>query len=93
MNFQLVGSSNSEAIATDYYKRDDSKNWTRKDVNRGPGVVFDQPKKKMAENKAWATTATAKTMQAIFICMTHQLLRALRLVHIPVIFYGVEGLC
>jgi len=40
--------------------------------------VFDQLKNKMAENKAWATTATAKTMQAIFICITHQLLRALQ---------------
>jgi len=39
--------------------------------------VFDQLKNKMAETKAWATTATAKTMQAIFICITHQLLRAL----------------
>ncbi len=39
--------------------------------------VFDQLKNKMAETKAWATTPTAKTMQAIFICITHQLLRAL----------------
>ena len=34
--------------------------------------VFDQLKNKMAETKAWATTPTAKTMQAIFICITHQ---------------------
>jgi hypothetical protein len=39
--------------------------------------VFDQLKNKMSETKAWATSPTAKTMQALFVCMTHQLLRAL----------------
>lgn len=33
--------------------------------------VFDQIKNKMIEKKAWATSDTAKTMQAQFICMAH----------------------
>ncbi len=36
--------------------------------------VFDELKNKLGETKAWATTATAKTMQANFICLAHQLL-------------------
>lgn len=39
--------------------------------------VFDVLKNKLAETRAWASTGTAKSMQALFICMTHQLLRAL----------------
>lgn len=39
--------------------------------------AFDALKNKMGETKAWASTETAKPMQALFICMTHQLLRAL----------------
>jgi hypothetical protein len=53
--------------------------------------VFDQLKNKMAENKAWATTATAKTMQAIFICITHQLLRALE--HLLETDHGIRPKC
>jgi hypothetical protein len=36
--------------------------------------VFDELKNKLGETRAWATSATAKTMQATFICLTHQLL-------------------
>ena len=36
--------------------------------------VFDELKNKLGETKAWATSATAKSMQATFICLTHQLL-------------------
>lgn len=39
--------------------------------------VFDELKNKLAETKAWGTTAEAKKMQAVLICITHQLLRAL----------------
>lgn len=38
--------------------------------------VFDELKNKLGETRAWATSATAKTMQAIFFCLTHQLLAA-----------------
>jgi hypothetical protein len=36
--------------------------------------VFDQVKNKLSEKKAWATTATAKTMQAHFIRLAHNLM-------------------
>lgn len=36
--------------------------------------VFDELKNKLGETQAWATSATAKTMQATFICLAHQLL-------------------
>jgi len=36
--------------------------------------VFDQVKNKMEEKKAWATSVTAKTMQAVFICLAHNLM-------------------
>lgn len=36
--------------------------------------VFDELKNKLGETKAWATSATAKAMQATFICIAHQLL-------------------
>lgn len=36
--------------------------------------IFDELKNKLGETKAWATSATAKTMQATFICLAHQLL-------------------
>jgi hypothetical protein len=36
--------------------------------------AFDQIKNKMGEARAWAQSATAKTNQAQFICMTHNLL-------------------
>ena len=36
--------------------------------------AFDEFKNKLGEKKAWATSATAKTMQAEFICITHNLL-------------------
>lgn len=35
--------------------------------------VFDD---KLGETRAWATSATAKSMQAVFICLAHQLLLA-----------------
>ncbi len=38
---------------------------------------FDTLKNKFGETRAWATSPTAKTMQALFICMTHQLLLVL----------------
>lgn len=36
--------------------------------------VFDQVKNKLSEKKAWATSDTAKTMQAQFICLSHNLM-------------------
>lgn len=36
--------------------------------------VFDQVKNKLSEAKAWATSDTAKNMQAEFICMAHNLM-------------------
>ena len=36
--------------------------------------VFDELKNKLGETKAWATSPTAKAMQATFICLAHQLL-------------------
>lgn len=38
--------------------------------------VFDELKNKLGETRAWATSATAKSMQALFICLAHQLLLA-----------------
>jgi len=36
--------------------------------------VFDMVKNSLCERKAWASSATAKTMQAQFVCLTHNLL-------------------
>ena len=36
--------------------------------------VFDQFKNSLNEQKAWASSATAKTMQAQFLCLTHNLM-------------------
>lgn len=36
--------------------------------------AFDEFKNKLGEKKAWATSATAKTMQAQFMCIAHNLL-------------------
>lgn len=36
--------------------------------------IFDQVKNKLAEKKAWATSFTAKNMQAQFICIAHNLM-------------------
>jgi len=36
--------------------------------------IFDQVKNKLVEKKAWATTDTAKKMQAQFICLAHNLM-------------------
>ena len=37
--------------------------------------VFDEFKNKLSEKKAWASSPTAKTLQANFLCLTHNLLR------------------
>jgi hypothetical protein len=36
--------------------------------------VFDQQEQKLDERKAWATSETAKSIQAVSICITHNLL-------------------
>jgi hypothetical protein len=36
--------------------------------------IFDQVKNKLNEKKAWATSETAKTIQAKFICLAHNLM-------------------
>ena len=36
--------------------------------------IFDEVKNKLGEKKAWATSVTAKNMQAQFICMAHNLM-------------------
>jgi hypothetical protein len=36
--------------------------------------VFDEKKNKLGENKAWATTDEAKSIQAHFVCMAHNLM-------------------
>jgi len=43
---------------------------TRWDIEK----IFDQVKNKLVEKKAWATSFTAKNMQAQFICMAHNLM-------------------
>jgi hypothetical protein len=43
---------------------------TRWDIEK----IFDEVKNKLAEKKAWATTETAKSMQAHFICLAHNLM-------------------
>ena len=43
---------------------------TRWDIEK----IFDQVKNKLSEKKAWATSDTAKEMQAQFISMTHNLM-------------------
>lgn len=43
---------------------------TRWDIEK----IFDQVKNKLAEKKAWATSSTAKKMQAQFVCMAHNLM-------------------
>jgi hypothetical protein len=37
--------------------------------------VFDEFKNKLSEKKAWASGATAKTIQAQFLCLMHNLMR------------------
>ncbi len=41
--------------------------------------VFDQLKNKLCEAKAWGSSATAKEMQAQFLCLAHNLLELLEL--------------
>jgi ABC-type Zn uptake system ZnuABC Zn-binding protein ZnuA len=36
--------------------------------------IFDEVKNKLSEKKSWATSETAKTMQAQFICLAHNLM-------------------
>ena len=36
--------------------------------------VFDEVKNKMLERKSWASSDTAKTMHANFVCLTHNLM-------------------
>jgi hypothetical protein len=36
--------------------------------------VYDEFKNKFLEKKAWASSATAKCMQAVFLCLTHNLM-------------------
>jgi hypothetical protein len=43
---------------------------TRWDIEK----IFDQVKNKLAEKKAWATSKTAKNMQAQFVCIAHNLM-------------------
>jgi hypothetical protein len=43
---------------------------TRWDIEK----IFDQVKNKLAEKKAWATSDTAKKMQAQFVCIAHNLM-------------------
>jgi hypothetical protein len=43
---------------------------TRWDIEK----IFDQVKNKLAERKAWATSDTAKKMQAQFVCIAHNLM-------------------
>ncbi len=38
--------------------------------------VFDELKNKLGETRAWASSSTAKSMQAAFVCLAHQLLLA-----------------
>ena len=36
--------------------------------------TFDELKNKLEETKAWGSSATAKTMQAYFLCLAHNLM-------------------
>jgi len=42
---------------------------TRWDIEK----IFDEVKNKWFEKKSWASSDTAKTAQAIFVCLTHNL--------------------
>ena len=44
--------------------------WLRWEIEK----TFDELKSKLGETKAWASTANAKTMQAHFLCMAHNLM-------------------
>ena len=46
---------------------------TRWDIEK----IFDQIKNKLTEKKAWATSDTAKKMQAQFVCIAHNLMMIL----------------
>jgi hypothetical protein len=37
--------------------------------------IFDEFRNKLSEKKAWASSPTAKILQANFVCLTHKLLR------------------
>jgi hypothetical protein len=50
--------------------------------------LFDELKNKLGQTQAWASSPTAKTMQAIFICLTHQLLLALE--HLLDLEHGIR---
>jgi hypothetical protein len=39
--------------------------------------TFDELKNKLGEKKSWATSATAKSNQAVLLCVTHNLLTLL----------------
>jgi hypothetical protein len=44
--------------------------WLRWEIEK----TFDELKSKLGETKAWASTANAKTIQAHFLCMAHNLM-------------------
>lgn len=67
--------------------RDEEFSFLTNEATLPPGVIahlyrlrweieksFDELKNKLGETKAWATSAQAKTMQAHFLCMAHNLM-------------------
>jgi hypothetical protein len=90
LSYQLVGCSAGVTIHRIKYKcpvTGDEYSFVTNAPNVSPGLVaylyktrwdiekiFDQVKNKLAEKKAWATSVTAKTMQAEFICLAHNLM-------------------
>ncbi len=47
-------------------------------VRRDIEKVFDEFKTKLVETKAWASSATAKTVQARLLCLTHNLMTLMK---------------
>jgi hypothetical protein len=90
---ELVGSSNGVQLRRVTYQdalQDVTYTFLTNEMTLDPGViahlykmrwdiekVFDELKNKLGEGKAWASSETAKSMQASFLCMTHNLLALL----------------
>jgi hypothetical protein len=89
-NYELVGCSAGVTVLRVVYKcpiSGETYSFVTSLTNVPPGLIaylyktrwdiekiFDQVKNKLVEKKAWATSDTAKNMQAQFICIAHNLM-------------------
>ncbi|MEO8353040.1 MAG: transposase [Chthoniobacteraceae bacterium] len=87
---ELVATSQEVSVRRIRYHcplRDEGFSFLTNELTLPPGVVahlyrlrweieksFDELKNKLGETKAWATSAAAKTMQAHFLCLAHNLM-------------------